>query len=65
MCPSEYIFNGNSPALKYVTDITLVRVTINTTINREFIVRLDSGKIYRFNNCDEGLYYFVTSKYKH
>ena len=46
-------------ALKYVADIPGVCVAIDTAIERDIIVRPDSGKFYTFKKCDKGVYYFI------
>ena len=45
-------------SLKYVSDILRVRMNMDTAREKAIIVRIYSGNIYRFKQCDECLYYF-------
>ena len=51
-------------ALKYVAGITGVFVNMDTLRKRAICVSLDSGKIYKFKNYDEGLYYFDMAEHE-
>ena len=52
----------NIPSLKYITNNLVVRVAVDTARQKLIIVRLDSGKIYKLNQCGEFLYYFDTKE---
>ena len=48
--------------LKSVTTIMGVRVTMETTREKQIIVQLGNGNIYKFNQCGESLYQFDTAE---
>ena len=47
-------------SLKGVDGITGVIMNISTLKEKAIIVQLNSGKIYTFKKCDEGIYEFDT-----
>ena len=42
--------------------IPIVRVTMDTPRRKYIIVRIGSGKVYWFKQCDEYIYYFDTAE---
>ena len=42
--------------------IPIVRVTMDTPRRKQIIVRIGSGKVYQFKQCDEYIYYFDTAE---
>ena len=49
-------------SLKYASDILVGRMNMDTAREKAIIVRVYSGNIYRFKQCDECLYFFDTEE---
>ena len=39
-------------------------MTTKTETEKEIIARLDIGKVYKFNKCDKGIYYYDIEEYE-
>ena len=59
LCVNEN--RGSMATILALYDILGVRVTIDTEREKAIIVRLESGKMYRFKQCDEIIYCFDTA----
>eukprot|EP00957_Ditylum_brightwellii_P096269 7332464-Ditylum_brightwellii.AAC.1 len=55
-------FNENTMAtvlsLSDIASLDGVHLTMNTLEERAILVHLDDGKVIKFKECDDGLYYF-------
>jgi hypothetical protein len=52
---------ANILSLKDVASIPGIRITMDTEVERAIHVHVDDNKVLKFNECDDGLYYYDVS----
>ena len=69
LLPLKVYFNkdflANVISFKQVSDMPGVKITTYTSKENAFIVPLKNGKEMKFQNCNDGLYYYDTNSSNH